>query len=151
MANKTLNQILTDNPATAPDGTEPVESVQGGSSVAFTTAQLALYAQRTQINNQTVTSYTVQQTDAGKVVRNANVNAITNTIPPNATVALEIGTVIAFRQVQSGQVSLQPGAGVTLNTPEGYNAKTARVGAVIMAHKVAIDEWDLTGDLESLV
>lgn len=151
MANKTLSQILTDNPATKPDGTEPIESVQGGGSVAFTTAQLALYAQRTQVNNQTVTSYTLVLSDAAKLVRHANINAITNTIPPESSVAFEIGTVVAFRQVLTGQVELAAGAGVTLNIPDGYIAKTARAGSVIMAHKVATDEWDLTGDLESVI
>lgn len=96
------------------------------------------------INNQTGTTYTLALSDAGLVVRQSNAAAITTTVPPNSSVAFPVGSVVSVRQVGAGQVTVA--AGVTLNVPSGYVAKTGRQGSVLMLHQVATDVWDLTGD-----
>lgn len=102
------------------------------------------------INNQTGTTYTYTTADPGRVVRANNAAAITHTLPTNASAAIPVGASIPVRQVGAGQVTISPAGGVTLNVPTGFQAKTGRVGAVLMLHKVAADEWDLTGDLAAV-
>lgn len=102
------------------------------------------------INNQTGTTYTYTTADPGRVVRANNAAAITHTLPTNASAAIAVGASIAVRQVGAGQVTISPSGGVTLNVPTGYQAKTGRLGSTLMLHKVAADEWDLTGDLAAV-
>lgn len=129
------------------DGTEQFETVQGGATRRATSGQLADLARVVAVNNQTATAYTLALADAGRVVRGSNASAQTYTIPTNAAAAIAVGRSVAVRQVAAGQITLTPASGVTLNTPTGFVAKTARQGATIMLHKVAANEWDLTGDL----
>lgn len=148
MANTiTLSEILSEAPAAPLTGSEPFETVQGGTTVAATTAQLADFARRAPVNNQSGTSYTLALSDAGKVVRQNNGASITTTVPKNDDAAFPVGTVIPIRQVGAGEITAAGDTGVTLNVPAGFLAKTARQGATIMLHKVGPDEWDVTGDL----
>lgn len=91
------------------------------------------------------TSYTLLLTDAGKVVECTNAAAVAVTVPPNSSVAFPVGTVLEVRQCGVGQVTINPGAGVTVRTSATY---TTRVQwATVALHKRATDEWVLGGDL----
>jgi hypothetical protein len=68
------------------------------------------------VNAQTGTSYTLVLTDAGKQVTMTNASASTLTIPPNASVAYDIGTRIQVIQLGAGAVTLTPGASVTVSS-----------------------------------
>ncbi len=68
------------------------------------------------VNAQTGTSYTLVLTDAGKQVTMTNASASTLTIPPNASVAYDIGTRIQVIQLGAGAVTLTPGAAVTVSS-----------------------------------
>jgi hypothetical protein len=70
--------------------------------------------------------------------------AVTITVPPNSTVPWGIGKQFAVRQKGAGQVTLAPGAGVTLRSRSGL--KTAGQYAMISCVKVAADEWQVYGD-----
>ena len=74
-------------------------------------------------------------------MRYTNAAAVTATVPPNASVAFNTGTVITMRQAGAGQVTLAAGAGVTLNG----DLKTAAQHASIQIIKVGADVWDVTG------
>lgn len=126
------------------------EVVQGGVNVKATAQQVADFARLVAPNTQTGTTYALVLADAGKVVRANNAAAITVTVPTNATAAIPVGASVAIRQAGAGQVTATPAGGVTINTPTGFQAKTGRQGATIMLHKVAADEWDLTGDLAAV-
>lgn len=102
------------------------------------------------LNNQGGTTYTLAIADSyGKVVRFTGSSAVTLTVPLSSSVAIPYKSVITIRQVGTGQVTITPSGGVTLNAPANTNLKTARQGAVVMLHKVGADAWDLTGDLEA--
>ncbi len=133
--------------ASAVAGTDIFPVTQSTTTRKATAAQVAAYSRLVAINNQTGTSYTFTAADQGGVVRGSSTSAQTYTIPTNASVPLDIGGSIAIRQVGAGAITLSPASGVTLNIPAGYIAKTGRQGAVLMIHKVASNEWDLTGDL----
>ena len=174
--------------ASALDGSELVEVVQGGANRKATAAAIAglitneviddrvaaLLVQCTGItityndaaNTLTIaasatapttvpvvtdagTARTLATADAGKLIRHTSASAITDTIPANATDAIPVESVISFRQAGAGQITIAAASGVTLNIPTGLTAKTRAQGSSIMLHKVATNEWDITGDLST--
>jgi hypothetical protein len=106
---------------------------------AMATAMIAL-------NAQTGTSYTAVLGDDGDLITFDNGSAITFTIPPNGTVAFGIGTQINIMQLGVGQVTVAPGAGVTLRSANS-RLKTATQYAVITCCKIATDTWVVIGNL----
>jgi hypothetical protein len=106
---------------------------------AVATAMIAL-------NAQTGTTYTTVLTDDGKLVTLDNGSAITLTIPPNGTVAYGIGTQINLMQLGAGQVTITPGAGVTIRSA-GSKLKTSAQYAVATCVKIASDTWVAVGNL----
>ncbi len=149
MAEISLSQLLLDAPANPPAGPEPIETVQGGVSRAFTVDQLGVFYRRTPVNNQTGASYTLGISDAGTAVRCNSSSGVAVTVPVASSVAFKVGDVVAVRQVGTGAVSIGADSGVTINVPAGFLAQTGRQGATVIIHCVAQDEWDMTGDLVS--
>lgn len=91
----------------------------------FTAAQVLTAAQMNtlqssvwsdDVNAQTGTSYTLVLTDAGKQVTMNNASASTLTVPPNSSVAFDVGVRIQIIQLGAGAVTLTAGAGVTIST-----------------------------------
>jgi plasmid maintenance system antidote protein VapI len=70
---------------------------------------------------------------------------VTITIPSNATLAWPIGASVDFLQVGTGQVTISPAAGVTLNYTPGNKLRTQWSSCTIM--KRGTDSWVLYGDL----
>lgn len=106
---------------------------------SLATAQIAL-------NAQTGTTYTAVLGDDGDLVTLDNASAITFTIPPNSSVAFGIGTQINVMQLGAGQVTIAPGAGVTLRS-SGSKLKTHSQYAVATCCKIAADTWVVIGNL----
>ena len=108
---------------------------------------LDLSSEVTAIQAETGTTYTTVLADANKTVTLTNASPITCTIPPNASVAYPIGTVIEFAQTGAGAATLAAGAGVTLNTEIGLtlNAQWAKATAL----KTDTDVWLVTGNLKA--
>jgi hypothetical protein len=99
----------------------------------------------TTLNAQTGTTYTLAASDTDKLVILANASSITVTIPPNSSVAWDVGTAVKFAQTGAGQVTFAPGSGVTLRATPGLKTRAQYSG--VEAIKVATDEWLLIGDL----
>ena len=96
------------------------------------------------INEQTGTTYTLALTDAGKLVRVSNAEAITLTVPKNSVVAFPVNTVITIEQQGAGQITVAPVDGdVTLNKYDGL--KTAGQYAIVQLVKVSTDVWSCYG------
>ncbi len=106
---------------------------------ALATAMIAL-------NSQTGTSYTAVLSDDGDLITLDNSSPITFTIPPNGTVAFGIGTQINIMQLGTGQVTITPGAGVTIRSA-GSRLKTSAQFAVATCVKIASDTWVAVGNL----
>lgn len=98
------------------------------------------------LNAQTGTTYTTVLADDGKLITLDNASAITLTIPPNGTIAYGIGTQINIMQLGAGQVTIAPGAGVTLRSA-GSKLKTSAQYAVATCCKIATDTWVVIGNL----
>ena len=137
MADVKLSEVLSSNPAAAPTGPEPIESVQSATSVAFTFAQLSNHP----LNPQTGTTYTLVLTDQGKAVTMNNASANTCTIPLNATVAYHIGTLLLVRQIGAGVTTLAATGGVTIEKAAGVSLTMSGVQEQLILHKVATDTW----------
>jgi hypothetical protein len=101
----------------------------------------------TTIDAQTGTSYTLVLADAGKFVTMTNAAASTLTVPPNSSVAFPVGTVIEGAQLGAGQVTLTPGAGVTINGTPGL--KIAAQYGTFGLIKTATDTWLAYGRLSA--
>lgn len=90
-------------------------------------------------------AYTLALTDAGSVVETTSASAVTVTVPPNSSVAFPVGTVIELAQYGAGQITVAPGAGVTLRTAASLTSRTQY--STIGLRKRATDEWVVSGDL----
>ena len=80
----------------------------------MTTLQASVWSD--DVNAQTGTSYTLVLADAGKQVTMTNASASTLTVPPNASIAFDIGVRIQVIQLGAGAVTLTAGAGVTISS-----------------------------------
>ena len=96
------------------------------------------------INDQTGTTYTLVLADAGKYVRCTNESAIALTVPTNASVNYDTGTVITIEQGGAGVITVAGDTDVTVN---GYDSGLSTAGqyAVIQLLKTGSDEWTCIG------
>lgn len=91
------------------------------------------------INTQTGTTYTLVLSDQNKLIQGNNAAAITFTVPPNSSVALPLNTTIYWQQYGAGLITLAPGVGVTIRSPNGLTSNTQYSVRALM--KIGTDEW----------
>lgn len=96
-------------------------------------------------------AHTLLLADAEKYHRFTNAGTKTVTVPPNATAAfpyLASGTTtIALFNAGAGALTIAPGAGVTINKRSDLTFDLRQYATAVLT-KVAINEWDLSGDME---
>ena len=123
----------------------------------FTAGQVLTAAQMNQLQESvweldttadTTTAYTLVLGDAGKYVTLSNASSITLTIPTNATVAFDVGTVVNVVQLGAGQVTIAGAGGVTVNS-EGSKLKLKGQYAVASLLKTATNTWVALGNLSA--
>jgi hypothetical protein len=96
-------------------------------------------------NTQTA-SYTLVLADAGKAVL-MNVGSANNlTIPPNSSVAFDVGTQIIVTMIGAGVTTIVDGSGVTTNSKDNKAAIDGQYSSVSLV-KTATDTWLVTGAL----
>lgn len=100
------------------------------------------------LNAQTGTSYTLALTDGYAngnfpFLTSSNASPQTITVPPNSSVAFQVGDEIDFSQQGAGSVTINPGAGVTVNSGHGYTLSTQYTNAFLI--KMGTDLWTLFG------
>lgn len=86
--------------------------------------------------------------DIGKIIKGNSASTITITIPPVASVAFPVGTVLDLLNINTGVMALTPGSGVTLNSKNGNRKIASRYGAASLLHE-ASNSWVLFGDLSA--
>lgn len=96
----------------------------------------------------TTTTYTLAIGDRNEFMLCDSTSNFTITIPLNSSVAFDINTEIAFMQMNTGSVTIQGAAGVTLRTSQ--TAKTAKQYAVIAIKKIATDTWVCVGERQAI-
>jgi hypothetical protein len=102
------------------------------------------------VGNRQTASYTLVLTDAGKVVEMEKAEANLLTVPPNASVAFPVGTVLEVMQYGAGPTIITPGAAVTLRSPGGKLAILSQYGSAFL-RQIAADEWAVRGDMVTLL
>jgi hypothetical protein len=100
------------------------------------------------LNNQTSTSYTLVIGDQGKLLNCDNASAITVTVPPNSSVNFPVGAEVAVAQVGAGQISIAPGAGVSV-TGADAEVKTRTKYSSALITQTGSDHWLVVGDVTS--
>ena len=101
------------------------------------------------LNAQTGTAYTLVLADANRTafLTMSNASASTLTVPPNSSVAFPVGALVEGAQLGAGQVTLTPGAGVTINGTPGLKI-AAQYGTFGLV-KLATDTWLAMGRLSA--
>lgn len=94
------------------------------------------------------TDYTLVLTDAGDNIHVDDDALVTITVPTNASVAFDTGTVITLTRFGVGGVKIAPASGVVIRSLEAYDQISGRYGQVQL-RKVDTNDWLLTGDLSS--
>lgn len=119
-------------------------------SAAYATVLARLDALTSQVpsTTQSGTTYTLALIDAGTAVEFSNVNPVTVTVPPNATVAFPVGTIVMLLQYGLGQVTVIPGAAVTIRSPSAQTKTTVQYSTASL-RKRATNEWVLSGDISN--
>jgi hypothetical protein len=97
-------------------------------------------------NAQTGTTYTLVAADLGKIVTLSNTGGITLTVPPSV---FAIGNIINIQAINTGQVTLAQGAGVTI-TSTGASASAPKLRAQYSAATIICtgsNAFTVVGDL----
>lgn len=129
-------------------GNDPVPAtLTAGSGIRVTNAAHSVTVDNLlTLNNQTGTSYTTVLGDGFKYITMNNAAASTLTIPPNASVAYPIGTVIYVQQLGAGQVTLTQGAAVTFRSAGNKYKITGQYSCATLI-KILSDTWGIRGDV----
>lgn len=145
LAGVTATQTLTNKTIS---GASNTLSNIAQASVTSLVSDLAAKAPLSVTINPQTASYTLVLTDAGKQVEVlVTSTANTLTVPPNSSVAFPVGTVLLVVQTGTGQTTLTPGAGVTINATPGLKLRTQWSSAMLV--KRATDTWFAAGDLSA--
>tara|TARA_B100000131_G_C18093903_1_gene603257 strand:+ start:272 stop:1114 length:843 start_codon:yes stop_codon:yes gene_type:complete len=99
------------------------------------------------INAQTGTTYTFVAADAGKLVTSSNGSAQTFTVPPNSSVAFDVGTQIIVQNIGSANCTLAQGSGVTITSVDSNKEIDGQYASAVLI-KTATDAWTLIGKLK---
>ena len=101
------------------------------------------------VTTQSGATYSFVLGDAEAMVEFTSGAAVTVTVPPNASVAFPIGTVLHLAQDGAGQVTISPGSGVTIKKHAAFNARLAGQHSIASLAKVGTNTWRLFGHLET--
>ena len=103
------------------------------------------------IRTLTATAHALELVDLGIILETTGTSSITVTIPPEASVPFEIGTLINITQVGAGVATVMAAAGVSLNgVTAGSVALTGQWSGVALLKRGA-DAWVIQGALAGAV
>lgn len=97
------------------------------------------------VNPQTA-SYVLVLTDDAKIVTVSVGSANTLTVPPNSSVAFPVGTQVTIVSIGTGQTTITPGSGVTINSAGGALKLRVQYSSCTLI-KTATDTWLCIGDI----
>ena len=124
-----------------------VTTAMTGYVPGYVAAQIAANQFSSVVN--VTTNTTLALSNVGQYIRANSATAVNVTVPPSASVSWTIGTEIEIRNVGIGQVTIAAGTGVTLDAPFSKTLVMQGKGATARLKYVAIDEWDISGDMVS--
>lgn len=90
-------------------------------------------------------SYTLALSNDGQLVEMSSSSAVILTVPTNVAVSFPIGTQVTILQTSTGQVTIAPAAGVTIDATPGLKTRAQWSSATLV--KRATNVWVAIGDL----
>lgn len=87
-------------------------------------------------------------TDANKLIRLDGETDRVFTVPPNSSVAFDIGVQILVQRVNTAELDIAAGAGVTINSVDGNLSIDGQYAMAVLI-KTGADEWTLAGKLKA--
>ena len=93
------------------------------------------------VSAQTDTSYTFTNADAGRLVTVNNASPVAITLPAEAVLPLERGTVLKVLQLDAGTATITGNTGVTVNGVSGGSLSASGIRSVLVALKIGPDDW----------
>lgn len=102
---------------------------------------------RRAVNTQTGTTYTAVLADRYKLITLNNAAGITFTVPPQSSVTWPASTLLWIVQYGAGQVTIAPGAAVTLRSTPGL--KLSGQYAMAQLLRMGSDDWLVFGRLSA--
>lgn len=115
-------------------------------AIAAAQAAAEAYSDLVHFGTEITGSTTLVLGQAGKWIDINSATAVTITVPPNSSVAFQLGTQFIFRQYGAGQVTFSEGVYVDIQS-SGDKLKTSAQYAVCTLIKTDTNEWALSGDL----
>ena len=103
------------------------------------------------IRTLTATAHTLEAIDQGSILETTGSSAVTVTIPDEATVPFEIGTLVNVTQVGAGVASVAAAAGVSLNGVTGGAVALDGQWSGAALVKRGADAWVIQGALAGAV
>ena len=148
-AYNSLSYVLGSFPASQLSGTSLASNIVSSSLTSVgTLTSLAVTGNvvyHLPTNAQGGGTYTLQASDDGGIIEMSNSSGNTLTVPANASVAFAIGTQIQILQTNTGQITVTPSSGVTINANPGLKTRGQWSFATLL--KRATDTWVLVGDI----
>jgi hypothetical protein len=130
---------------TGPAGTNGTNGSDGATGPTGATGPSGADAPAITAINQKTDSYTIVLSDKDKCIELSASSAKTITVPTNASAAFAVGSTITILQTGTGQITISPDSGVTLNYTPGN--KTRAQWSIATLLKRGTDSWVLNGDL----
>jgi|LakMenEpi03Aug12_release.lakeMendotaPanAssembly.Ray.scaffolds.fasta_scaffold00781_23 hypothetical protein len=118
-----------------------------GDGSQLTGINLATKADKLNTFDSETSNYTLILSNADQIVEMNVGSANTLTVPPNSSVAFPVGTELTVLQTNTGQTTITPGAGVTINGTPGLKLRAQWASAVLI--KRAENTWVAIGDLSA--
>lgn len=138
---KQINDLFSGKQDTLVSGTT-LKTVNGSSLLG--SGNIAVAAAPAPVITDNTTARTAGLAEAGGYIRWTNTAAKAYTVPPQATVAWAVDTELHGRNCAAGNLTLAPGAGVTLNAPYLGTLVVPPGGAYTLKRGDA-DVWDVIG------
>lgn len=91
------------------------------------------------------TTHTFDIDNAGKTLLCSSASAVALPLPSNTTVPYEVGTVLGFVPMGTGQLTFSAGAGATVSSG-GNELKSLRQFGPVYAQKTGTNAWLLSGE-----
>jgi hypothetical protein len=118
-----------------------------GDGSQLTGINLATKADKLNTFDAETANYTLILSNADQIVEMNVGSANTLTVPPNSSVAFPVGTELTVLQTNTGQTTITPGLGVTINGTPGLKLRAQWSSAVLIQRSA--NTWVAIGDLSA--
>lgn len=125
--------------------TQQVLTTQLSNYLTLSSASSTYATQITQITTSASSTYTLSLADNNDLLEFTSSSAITVSIPTEAVANFPIGSSLSILQAGTGQITVSPASGVTLNGTPGFKSRAR--WSLITLIKRGSNSWLIAGDL----